>query len=84
MLVLPGFIAATARRSALRYLIRSWGYWAHGWGMGANLGPTTATPSGIHDRLEALHSRHGSRCELWSAGASAASTPGTSPARCRR
>jgi pimeloyl-ACP methyl ester carboxylesterase len=70
VLVMPGFTASDQSTAALRYLIRSWGYWAHGWGLGPNVGPTAEKLAGIRDRLEALHSRHGARVSLvgWSLG----------------
>jgi pimeloyl-ACP methyl ester carboxylesterase len=70
VLVMPGFTASDQSTAGLRYLIRSWGYWAHGWGLGANVGPTMEKLAGIRDRLEALHSRHGARVSLvgWSLG----------------
>ena len=49
VLVMPGFTASDQSTAGLRYLIRSWGYWAHGWGLGANVGPT-AGEAGRHPR----------------------------------
>lgn len=70
VLVLPGFMGDDASTVALRSLIRSWGYWAHGWRLGSNVGPTHAVLDGIRDRLEVLHGRHGRPVSLvgWSAG----------------
>ena len=70
VLVMPGFTATDHSTVGLRYLMRSWGYWAHGWGLGRNVGPTHDVLAGIHDRLEALHDRHGARVSLvgWSLG----------------
>ena len=70
VLVLPGFMGDDASTVALRFFIRSWGYWSHGWGMGQNLGPTPDALQGINDRLEALYSRHGREVSLvgWSLG----------------
>jgi pimeloyl-ACP methyl ester carboxylesterase len=70
VLVLPGFMGDDASTVALRAFIRSWGYWAHGWGLGSNLGPTPQTLGGVRERLETLHSRHGRQVSLvgWSAG----------------
>lgn len=70
VLVLPGFTAGDRSTVALRAMIRSWGFWAHGWGLGHNLGPTPAARAGMRDRLDALHQRHGAKVTLigWSLG----------------
>ncbi|MFT3855063.1 MAG: alpha/beta hydrolase [Ilumatobacteraceae bacterium] len=70
VLVLPGFMGGDTSTVALRFFVRSWGYWSHGWGLGQNLGPTREVLHGIDDRLEALHSRHGRKVSLvgWSLG----------------
>lgn len=70
VLVLPGFMGDDRSTVALRSFIRSWGYWAHGWGLGSNVGPTRSILDGIRDRLDALHGRHGRPVSLvgWSAG----------------
>lgn len=70
VLVMPGFTAGDASTVVLRSMIRSWGYWAHGWGLGTNLGPTRAVREGIHQRLDALHARHGAKVTVigWSLG----------------
>jgi pimeloyl-ACP methyl ester carboxylesterase len=70
VLVMPGFTATDRSTVALRYLIRSWGYWAHGWQLGPNVGPTPEVLAGIRDRLDTLHRRHGARVSLvgWSLG----------------
>ena len=70
VLVMPGFTAGDTSTVALRYLIRSWGYWAHGWRLGANIGPTAEVLAGLRDRLDMLHSRHGAPVSLvgWSLG----------------
>ena len=61
MLVLPGFTAEDRSTVALRAMIRSWGSWAHGWGLGQNLDPTPTVGAGMRDRLDALNERHGPR-----------------------
>lgn len=70
VLVLPGFMGDDASTVALRSFIRSWGYWAHGWGLGSNVGPTRQVLDGIGARLDAVHGRHGRPVSLvgWSAG----------------
>lgn len=70
VLVLPGFGAGDLTTVALRWHLRSWGYWAHGWGQGVNLGPTPAVHAGVTARLLDLHERHGRKVTLigWSLG----------------
>jgi pimeloyl-ACP methyl ester carboxylesterase len=59
VLVLPGFTTSDRATEPLRWVLRSQGYWVHGWGLGTNLGPTRRVVDGIHDRLRLLHDRHG-------------------------
>jgi pimeloyl-ACP methyl ester carboxylesterase len=70
VLVLPGFMGDDLSTIALRTAIRSWGYWAHGWRLGSNLGPTRDLLDGARARLEAIHGRHGRPVSLvgWSGG----------------
>jgi len=70
VLVLPGFTASDASTTPLRWQLRSWGYWAHGWGLGRNLGPTPDVLTGLVERLDAVHKRHGRKVSLvgWSLG----------------
>jgi len=58
VLVLPGFTADDLSTVALRSYLRSWGYLAHGWRLGANFGPTQAVPRDLSQRLVVLHTRH--------------------------
>jgi pimeloyl-ACP methyl ester carboxylesterase len=58
VLVIPGFTATDASTAALRFYIRTWGYWAHGWRVGSNLGPTAKTLKATQERLDAVHARH--------------------------
>lgn len=58
VLVMPGFTAGDDSTVLLRYVLRSWGYWAHGWRLGSNLGPTREAITGMHDRIDALYERH--------------------------
>jgi pimeloyl-ACP methyl ester carboxylesterase len=70
VLVMPGFTADDDSTALLRFVLRGWGYWAHGWRLGSNLGPTTATLSGMQERLDVLYDRHGCRVSVigWSLG----------------
>jgi pimeloyl-ACP methyl ester carboxylesterase len=70
VLVLPGFTASDMSTRPLRWQLRTWGYWAHGWGLGRNLGPTTEVLEGLVDRLVSLNARHGRKVTLigWSLG----------------
>ena len=80
VLVLPGFTASDLSTRALRRTLRSWGYsptaggWAGTWARPtkcsmASTGASSPWPSAIGSR------------SAWSAGASAASTPGRRPGR---
>ena len=70
VLVLPGFTAGDLSTVPLRWTIRSQGYWAHGWNLGLNLGPTDRIFDGIHERLEMIHKRHDKPVSIvgWSLG----------------
>ncbi|MGI8937365.1 MAG: esterase/lipase family protein [Iamia sp.] len=59
VLVLPGFTADDRSTGPLRSILRSQGYWVHGWRLGANLGPTPHIVDGLAARFAALHERHG-------------------------
>ena len=54
VLVLPGFAASDRSTLALRRQLRSWGYDAHGWELGRNVGPTDHILDGVEARLAAL------------------------------
>jgi pimeloyl-ACP methyl ester carboxylesterase len=70
VLILPGFLAGDPSTAPLRSVLRSQGYWAHGWQLGRNLGPTPDVVDGLIERLDALHTRHGQPVSLigWSLG----------------
>lgn len=70
VLVMPGFTASDLSTAPLRWTIRSQGYWAHGWNLGMNVGPTDRIFDGIHQRLERLHERHEKPVSIvgWSLG----------------
>jgi pimeloyl-ACP methyl ester carboxylesterase len=70
VLVLPGFAASDRSTVPLRAVLRSHGYWVHGWGLGRNVGPTAAIVKGLEERLVTLHERHGVKVSVvgWSLG----------------
>jgi pimeloyl-ACP methyl ester carboxylesterase len=70
VLVLPGFTASDQSTVPLRSIIRSQGYWVHGWRLGRNLGPTQEVVDGLMERLQLLHERHETKVSLigWSLG----------------
>lgn len=70
VLVLPGFTAGDQSTAPLRSVIRSQGYWAHGWGLGRNVGPTPEIITGLMERLATVHARHDAKVSLvgWSLG----------------
>jgi pimeloyl-ACP methyl ester carboxylesterase len=70
VLVLPGFAASDRSTMPLRALLRSHGYWVHGWALGRNVGPTAAIVEGLEERLVTLFERHGAKVSLvgWSLG----------------
>jgi hypothetical protein len=70
VLVLPPLGATDAATSPMRVLLRALGYSTHGWGLGQNLGPTSAILDGVPARLEELAQRSGQPVSVigWSAG----------------
>ena len=70
VLVLPGFTASDQSTAPLRSVIRSQGYWVHGWRLGRNLGPTQDVIDGLTERLQLVHERHNAKVSLigWSLG----------------
>lgn len=64
VLVLPGFTTGDASTRPLRWILRSQGYWVHGWDLGRNMGPTQRVSDGIHERLALLADRHGCSVSL--------------------
>jgi pimeloyl-ACP methyl ester carboxylesterase len=68
--VLPGFTADDASTGPLRRFLRDRGYWAHGWRLGRNIGPTAKILGGMRARLHALHRLHDRRVTVvgWSLG----------------
>lgn len=70
VLILPGFLADDPSTAPLRSVLRSQGYWVHGWQLGRNLGPTPEVIEGLVGRLRTLHERHQRPVSLigWSLG----------------
>ncbi|MGI8794678.1 MAG: esterase/lipase family protein [Acidimicrobiales bacterium] len=70
VLVLPGFTADDRSTAPLRRVLRSQGYWTHGWRLGRNIGPTQRIVEGMVERLMLLHERHGRPVSIvgWSLG----------------
>jgi len=70
VLVLPGFTGNDRSTAPLRWWLRSQGYWSHGWGLGANIGPSERIIHGMRERLEQLATRHDRKVTLigWSLG----------------
>lgn len=70
VLVLPGFGAGDAEMAALRIQLRGWGYSAHGWRSGRNLGPTPTVRDALYTRLDEIFARDGRRVSIvgWSLG----------------
>jgi pimeloyl-ACP methyl ester carboxylesterase len=70
VLVLPGFGASDFSTGPLRTFLRRCGYRAHGWRLGANLGPRAGVEENMHKRLEWLSEQYGSKVSVigWSLG----------------
>lgn len=70
VLVLPGFTASDTSTAPIRFTLRSLGYWAHGWNLGTNVGPTDRIFDGIHERLAQIYERHDRKVSIvgWSLG----------------
>jgi pimeloyl-ACP methyl ester carboxylesterase len=70
VLVLPGFTTSDLSTEPLRWFLRSQGYWAHGWHLGTNLGPTKRMLDGLEERFQYVHQRHHRKISLvgWSLG----------------
>jgi len=70
VLVLPGFSASDRSTAPLRSIIRSQGYWVHGWRLGRNIGPTPDIVAGLVERLQTVSERHDAKVSLigWSLG----------------
>jgi pimeloyl-ACP methyl ester carboxylesterase len=70
VLVLPGWLASDWSTRALRGFLRARGYYAHGWKLGWNLGPSATLIDGLGARFRELRERHGQPLSIigWSLG----------------
>jgi pimeloyl-ACP methyl ester carboxylesterase len=70
VLVLPGLRADDRSTLPLRRYLRRLDYHVHGWGLGANVGPTDSIVDGIRQRVRTLHDRYDEPMSLvgWSLG----------------
>ncbi len=70
VLVLPGWLGTDASTRALRRFLRGRGYWAHGWRLGRNTGPSRAMAESLGARFRELRERHGRTVSVigWSLG----------------
>jgi pimeloyl-ACP methyl ester carboxylesterase len=70
VLILPGYATDDWSTVPLRWAVRSQGYWAHGWRLGRNDGPTARIVAGLRQRVEQVQRSHGRRVSLvgWSLG----------------
>jgi len=70
VLILPGFVASDVSTAPLRTFLRGWGYQAHGWNLGRNLGLRPGLKEGLLARLRELRGQHGRKVSLigWSLG----------------
>ena len=78
----PGLGGGDASTRPLRWFLDRLGYRTSGWGLGTNTGPSRRVTDGLDELLAgpAASTADGS---AWSAGASAASTPSSSPPHAR-
>jgi pimeloyl-ACP methyl ester carboxylesterase len=58
VLVLPGWLASDLSTRPLRAFLRARGYYAHGWRLGVNVGPSAPLIDGLDARFRALRDRH--------------------------
>lgn len=64
VLVLPGWRTSDRSTVPMRRVIRNLGYWAHGWRLGINRGPSSEIVAGMQRRLVELSDRHGAKVTL--------------------
>jgi pimeloyl-ACP methyl ester carboxylesterase len=64
VLVLPGWRVGDRFTRPIRSVLRSQGYWVHGWRLGSNDGPTPEILEGVERRLLELRERHGRSVSL--------------------
>jgi pimeloyl-ACP methyl ester carboxylesterase len=64
VIVVPSFLRGDGNTAPLRRFLKGCGYATFGWGLGTNLGPTTAALDGIEALLVSVHCRHGRKVTL--------------------
>lgn len=64
VIVIPAFLSSDRSTVRLRGFLRQLGYDVHGWGLGANLGPTQIALDGLGMRILGLHAKHKRRVSL--------------------
>jgi pimeloyl-ACP methyl ester carboxylesterase len=70
VLVLPGFLASDLSTRPLRRTLDRLGYRTYGWGLGRNVGPTSAVDDGLARTVEDIGRAHGRTLSIvgWSLG----------------
>src|SRR5579864_530845 len=64
VLVVPSFLRGDGHTASLRRFLAGCGYAVHGWGLGANLGPTAIALDGLERLLSEVHAKHGRKVSL--------------------
>lgn len=70
VLVLPGFTASDVSTVPLRFTLSRFGFDAHGWNLGRNVGPLPGLLEWLHGRVDELYRVDGRRVSIvgWSLG----------------
>jgi pimeloyl-ACP methyl ester carboxylesterase len=64
ILVVPSFLRGDGHTAALRRFLAGCGYAVYGWGLGTNIGPTSAALDGIERLLDDIRAKHGQKVSL--------------------
>lgn len=64
VLVVPSFLRTDRHTAALRRFLAGCGYAVHGWGLGANIGPTATALDGVERLLQEIQAPHGRKVSL--------------------